>query len=103
MRNVYAPFVAVLLAGCATAEVATFQPISKDQTAVVRDGRQALLSQKKGSVVLVRQAARETPKGARPAYVIAILNPSAKPLNFTFADLSVTQTVGGQDVQGLKT
>ena len=62
-----------------------------------------MLSQQKGSVVLVKQATRETSTDARDSYIVAIFNPTSKPLNFSFSSLTVTQPVAGGQLQALKT
>lgn len=53
--------------------------------------------------MLVRQAQRERPIGSRPAYVLAILNTSSGPINFTFAEVAVGQVRDGQVAKKLKT
>lgn len=90
------------LAGCVTGDVSQFSP-KATQEAVVRDGVPALVSHQPNSIVLVRQAQRERPMGSRPAYVIAILNTSTVPINFTFSELAVGHVRDGQVVMKLKT
>ncbi len=103
MKYWVAALAPLLLTACATTQVASFTPTAKDQTTVVRDGVPALLSQKAGSVVLVRQSGRSASSNARGAYVVALFNPSSKPINFTFDGLSVEETAAGQTTAALHT
>jgi hypothetical protein len=91
-----------LLPGCVSTEVSSFSP-SVDQSAITRDGMAALVSRKPSSIVLIRQAQRQKEAGARPAYVIGILNTSKAPINFAFSGIAVTQTVAGVGPKTLKT
>jgi hypothetical protein len=88
---------AMLLAGCMTGERVRFQAHGK-QEALIRDGQSALVSRGRNSIILIRPARREFARNARPVFVVGIYNQARGPLNFRVADVSVIQTVGGQDV-----
>jgi hypothetical protein len=97
MRIALALAAAALCAGCVTTESVQFQP-SADQQAIVRDGRPALVSQRKNSLVIVRPAARRFQIGGRPVFVLAIYNRTAAPEEFRVANVQVTQLVHGEAV-----
>jgi hypothetical protein len=65
-----------------------------EQQALVRDGRPALISTQKNSLVMIRPAKRSMQAGGRPVFVVAIHNLTKAPLNFSVHDIQVTQTVG---------
>lgn len=92
MRTVVALILAGLCAGCVTTEQVQFQAAA-DQQSIVRDGKPALVSTRKNSIVIVRPASRQFQIGGRPVFVVGIYNRSAKPLNFRVADVNVTQDV----------
>jgi hypothetical protein len=83
---------AVLLSSCVTTEIVQFQP-KAEQQALVRDGRNALVSRQKNSIVLIRTAPREIKPGARPVFVVGMYNLSKSPLEFRIANIEATQVV----------
>jgi hypothetical protein len=93
--------IGVIAAACAQTEVARFQ--ARDgQQALVRDGRPAIVSRRGSSLVLVSPATRQFKAGKRSAYVVAINNLSAGPIDFTVGNLWVAQLVGGQVTNRLR-
>jgi hypothetical protein len=93
--------IGVIAAACAQTEVARFQ--ARDgQQALVRDGRPAIVSRRGSSLVLVSPATRQFKAGKRSAYVVAIKNLSAGPIDFTVGNLWVAQLVGGQVTNRLR-
>src|SRR5688572_13023770 len=85
---------AALAAGCVTTETVRFQP-SAQQQALMRDGRAALVSRKKNSIVMVSPASRQFASGGRPVYVVGITNLSKGPMDFRVSDVSVLQKRDG--------
>lgn len=75
---------------------AKFATEGPDQETIVRDGFSVLVSKKNNSIVMLRAAKRESGAGSRPMYVLAMFNPSTKPINFTFSNLTVVQMKDGQ-------
>jgi hypothetical protein len=92
---------ALLLSGCVSTEVAHFKAQGPAQQAIVRDGRNAIVSKRKNSIVLVSPATRQFSASERPVYVVAITNLSRAPLDFHVSDVSVTQTQDGVAVATL--
>jgi hypothetical protein len=100
LRSTYAVIsfsFALSLFGCASSDSVRFQA-SGNQSAIVRDGKPALVSRRKSSLVLVSPAARQIDRGSRPVFVVAINNLSAVPLDFRVSDVTVTQELEGQQV-----
>lgn len=97
MRTALALAAAMLCAGCVTTESVQFQAAA-DQQAIVRDGQPALVSQRKGSIVIVRPAARQFQVGGRPVFVVGIYNRTNRPQDFKVSNVQVTQVVNGQAV-----
>ena len=98
-------FVAVLgaatfLSGCNTTEVARFQP-QGNQQAMIRDGRSAIVSKKKNSIVLVSPASREFRSGGRPVFVVGTTNLSTQPATFLVQNVTVHQKQNGEIVAAL--
>lgn len=85
------------LSGCVTAETVQFRTENPQQQALVRDGRPALISRQKMSVVLVRPAARQLQVGGRPVFVVGINNLSRAPIDFRVAQVEVSQVFSGQE------
>jgi hypothetical protein len=85
-------------AGCATREVANFQP-GPAQESIIRDGQAALVSHAPNSLVLVKPAARQFNSNARPIFVVGIYNLSSVPQEFRVANIVATQTLNQQMVQ----
>jgi hypothetical protein len=86
-----------LLSGCMTTETARFQP-GVNQQALIRDGRSAIISKRKGSIVLVSPASRGFNSGSRPVYVVGITNLTRQPTDFLVQNISVVQKQNGQAV-----
>ena len=71
------------LGGCVTAgETLSFKPSNPNQQAMVRDGRPALVSRQKSSLVLVSPAARQQQTYGRPVFVVGINNIGRQPVDF---------------------
>ena len=87
----------VFLAGCVTTETVRFQPTAQQQ-AIVRDGKAALVSQKKTSIVMVSPAARQFSANRRPTYVVGINNLGKSPAEFRLSEIRVIQKENGQVV-----
>lgn len=90
---------AVLVSGC-MAEVARFST-QPGQEAIVRDGIPAITSRKSMSIAILRPAKRQFQAGARPAYVLAIFNPTDRMLNFSMAKVHVHQMKNGAEIKDL--
>lgn len=65
---------------------------------MVRDGRPALVSRQKNSIVLVSPASRNVQTNGRPVFVVGITNITKQPIDFRVAQVEVTQVVNGQAV-----
>ncbi|MBF9233275.1 hypothetical protein [Microvirga alba] len=90
-KNLIAVFaIAPLLLACVSTETVRFQAKSNQQ-ALIRDGRQAIVSNRKNSIVLVSPASREFQSGARPVFVVGINNLTKNPLEFAVSNISVHQ------------
>jgi hypothetical protein len=61
----------------------------------VRDGRNAILSKKKNSTVVVSAASRDIARGARPVFVVGIQNNGKAPGDFRVEQVSVVQLQNG--------
>ncbi|WP_201838477.1 hypothetical protein [Microvirga zambiensis] len=79
-----------LLLACVSTETVRFQA-NANQQAMVRDGRQAIASKSKNSIVLVSPASREFQSGTRPVFVIGINNLTKSPLEFAVSNIAVHQ------------
>ena len=75
-----------LCAGCASHEVAKFQP-QAGQESLIRDGQAALVSRGRNSIVMISPASRQFNKGSRPVFVVGMYNLSGAPLQFRVADV----------------
>lgn len=100
MKIIVAAFAGILLAGCVT-ESAQFKPTAGQET-IVRDGQPALVSKKPGSIVLVRPASRQIEHGARPIYVMGVMNAGTAPILVSTKDITVEQTRNGEVITDLK-
>jgi hypothetical protein len=100
MRKVLLLVAALALAGCATTETTRFAAVGS-QFPMVRDGRSALISEGARTRVVIAPVARAQYAGERPTFVVAIVNHSGAPVTFTYSDISVVQTKGGQPVKPL--
>ncbi|MEP9349173.1 hypothetical protein [Xanthobacter sp. KR7-225] len=92
---------ALVLAGCVTTEVARFQPKGQ-QEAIVRDGQPALVSKRTKTVALIRPASRGLQPGARPVYVVGVLNATGTPITLRASDITVEQLIDGEPAHSLK-
>lgn len=84
------------LTGCVTNETVAFRASGSGQQAIMRDGRNALVSRQKSSLVLVSPANRQIASGGRPVFVVGINNLSPQPVNFLVAQVEASQMVGEQ-------
>lgn len=101
MRILGCIMLAALCGACVTAEAVRFQPRAQ-QEAIVRDGRNALVSRRANSLVLVRPAKRKITADQRPVFVVGIYNKSSRPIDFRVSSVSVVQTVDGSPPIGLR-
>jgi len=92
MRVLVAIAAAALCSGCVTAETVRFQA-KADQQALMRDGQAALVSRKKGSIVMIRPASRQFQSGGRPVFVVGVYNAGTTPIDFSVRNVAVTQSV----------
>jgi len=91
---------ALLLAGCASTEVARFSAAAGQQT-VIRQGRSAVVSEQSQTTMIVAPPSRQIPSNGRPAYVAAIYNSSPAPITFHYSDISAV-FVGPSSAQPLR-
>ena len=89
---------AAIVSGCVTTETVQFQA-KGDQQAITRDGVPGLVSTRKESIVIARPAARQFQVGGRPVFVVAIYNRGRTSQEFRVANVTVTQSVNGNDAQ----
>jgi len=95
MRKVVLVALCAALGGCTTAgETLSFRPSNPNQQAMVRDGRPALVSRQKSSIVLVSPAARQQKNNGRPVFVVGINNIGRQPVDFRVAQVEAIQRVG---------
>jgi hypothetical protein len=86
------------LTGCVSnSETVQFRTSNPQQQAMMRDGQPALVSRQKSSVVLVRPAARQLQANGRPVFIVGINNLGRGPIDFTVAQVEVTQKVGASE------
>lgn len=98
MRNLGIVALCAALGGCvSTGEALSFRPSNPNQQAVMRDGRPALVSRSKNSLVLVSPAARVQQTYGRPVFVVGINNIGRQPVDFRVAQVEAIQHVGGSD------
>lgn len=93
---------AASVSGCITTDTVRFQANGASQQAMVRDGRQAIVSKKKDTIVIVNPATRELASGRRPVFVVGIANVTKQPLEFRVDQISVTQIKDGAPVHSLQ-
>ncbi|WP_152540012.1 hypothetical protein [Afipia sp. P52-10] len=91
-----AALAATILSGCVTTETVSFRASNPNQQAIIRDGRSALVSRQKSSLVMVGPASRQIAAGGRPVFVVGINNLSNAPVNFLISQVEASQLVGGQ-------
>ena len=99
LKGVIAALCAVLVSGC-FAEVARFSA-QPGQEAIVRDGVPVMISRRAGSIAMLRPAKRQFQAGVRPSYVLAIFNPTNRPLNFSLPAVGVYQFKDGTSARNL--
>jgi hypothetical protein len=98
MRKVVLLALCATLTGCVTAgETIAFRPSNPQQQAMVRDGRPALVSRQKNSLVLVSPAARQQQTYGRPVFVVGINNIGKQPVDFRVTQVEAIQHVAGTD------
>lgn len=101
MKKIAAVIAALTLGACVTTETAEFKP-SIGQEAIIRDGSPALISKKQNSIVLARPASRKFQIGARPVYVIAVMNAGLQPTLLSVGNIKVQQMRDGEPITDLK-
>jgi hypothetical protein len=84
--------ISMLAGACMTTERASFVA-SAGQEALIRDGRPAISSVKKGSLVLLSPSKRETAQGQRVGFVLAIQNRTNASVTFLVDEVEVVQTM----------
>ena len=82
--------VSFILSGCASSESVKFSALA-NQSAIVRDGRPALVSKMRNSIILVSPAERQFKSGARPIFLIAATNMTKTPFDLQIANINVSQ------------
>lgn len=98
MRKAALLVLCATLSGCMTAgETLSFRPSNPNQQAMMRDGRPALVSRQRNSLVLVSPAARQQQNYGRPVFVVGINNISRQPVDFRMAQVEAIQHVAGTD------
>lgn len=101
MKKIAAALAALTLGACVTTETAEFKP-TVGQEAIVRDGNPALVSKKPNSIVLARPASRKFQIGARPVYVIAVMNAGPQSVLLSTGNIKVQQMRDGEPIADLK-
>lgn len=86
--------VAITIGACVPTERVAFNA-GPQQQAVVRDGRNAILSRKKNSTVVVTPASREIARGGRPVFVVGIQNNGKTAGDFRVSEVTVVQLQSG--------
>jgi hypothetical protein len=99
IRVLFSALLMSCLAACASYDAVQFRASNPQQQAMMRDGRPAISSRQKSSLVLVSPARRQIKSGSRPVYVVAIYNLARTPVDFRVSDVEVIQTVNGQPYQ----
>jgi hypothetical protein len=99
VRLLFSALLMLCLAACESYDVVQFQATNPQQQALMRDGRPAISSRQKNSLVLVSPAGRQIKSGSRPVYVVAIYNLAKTPVDFRVSDVEVIQVVNSQSYQ----
>lgn len=94
-KTVVVGLVSAVLAGCVTTDRARFLP-GPGQTQLTRDGRPAVSSVGKDTLVLLRTQGRDVVQRARVPFVVAIQNRSKEPITFNVRDVEVVQSFADQ-------
>ncbi len=81
---------ALLVAGCQTTEAVRFEA-GVGQNTIMRDGRQALVSRKAQSIVMIGPAGRGINAGTRPVFVLSASNIGKQPIDLAIANIQATQ------------
>lgn len=90
----------IVLNGCtSTGETVSFRASGAQQQALMRDGQPALVSRQKGSLVLVRPAARQMQVNGRPVFVVGINNLGKQPVDFRVGQVEAVQHATGSDFE----
>jgi hypothetical protein len=88
------------LSCCVTSgDTVRFRVSNPQQQALVRDGQPALVSRQKGTLVLVRPAARQLQANGRPVFRIAINNLARQPTEFRVGQVEAVQHASGSDFE----
>ncbi len=90
----------LLVFGCATLETVKYEA-SQDQTLIVRDGVNSILSKGENSLVLLAPASREFSSTDNPVFVVGVTNLSTELVMFQVSDITVFQTRNGEAVASL--
>lgn len=85
---------ATMTAACVPTEKVAFSA-GPQQQSVVRDGRNAVISKKKNSTVIVTSASRAIASGSRPVFVVGIQNNGKIPSDFRVSNVSAVQIQDG--------
>jgi hypothetical protein len=94
MKRVVSILVAgAFLVGCNAGEKVEFSASAPGQNAIVRDGRAALVSRKKESIVLLSAGPRQMQSGQRPVFVLAATNIGMQPVDLRISSISAIQTM----------
>ncbi|WP_407166601.1 hypothetical protein [Bradyrhizobium sp. ORS 111] len=100
MRILSVAALCAAVSGCvSTGETVSFKASGPQQQAMMRDGQPALVSRQKGSLVLVRPAARQLQANGRPVFVVGINNLGRQPVDFRVAQVEAIQHVAGSDFE----
>lgn len=86
--------VAMLTVACGPTERVSFNA-GPQQQAVVRDGRNTIMSKKRNSTVVISPASRELASGTRPVFVVGIQNNGKTPQDFRVTNVSAMQLQAG--------
>jgi hypothetical protein len=86
---------------CVSTEQVAFKA-NPGQTALQREGKPAISSVGKNSIVLLSRIARELPQGQRVGYVLAMQSRSPSPLDFQVQNIEATQTFPDRSPQPIE-
>jgi hypothetical protein len=100
-RNVLCIALAASLGACVATERVIFNAAS-GQTALVREGRPAISSVSRNSIVLLSRVGRELPAGQRVGYVLAMHSRTGAPLPFEVRNIEAVQTFADRPSQPIE-
>jgi hypothetical protein len=100
-RHAIAGLFALTAAGCMATEQVRFNA-SAGQTALVREGRPAISSVGRNTIVLLSRVNRELPQGQRVGFVLAIHSRTPHPQDFRFSDIEVMQSFPDRSPQPIE-